>query len=132
MDILLFNMFIINNFDYSLKYVYSFYIPEGNVNDTNPTDPVRWWPSGTPQVWTIVASVVATFRYLPASLPVRVRAAAPLGVAGLTGPATMYFHAVENPVGFNSLMYTLGRGLSTGQWPHSNSIPAGIADNDME
>lgn len=41
--------------------LFSNVIPSGDKNDSIPMDPVRWWPSGVPQGWTIVGTALATF-----------------------------------------------------------------------
>jgi hypothetical protein len=32
------------------------------VNETNTQDPVRWWPSGTPQSWGILGTALGIYR----------------------------------------------------------------------
>ena len=64
--------------------------------NTNAQDPVRWWPSGVPQTWSIMGIAAAIYR----TTRPRVRAVAALSSMGITIPLNIYFHAVENPHGF--------------------------------
>ena len=76
----------------------------GISNPNNPQDPVRWWPSGVPQTWTIIGSSLAVYRFLPGSP--RVRAIAALGTLSVTIPSVVLINAIENPNGFNRLMFS--------------------------
>ena len=88
-----------------------------NVPVTNTQDPVRWWPSGTTQSWGIIAGALAVYKVFPGSP--RYKAIAGLTTFGITIPSAVYFHAVENPNGFNRLMYSMVEYKRTGQWPAS-------------
>jgi hypothetical protein len=97
------------------------------VNDTQ--DPVRWWPSGTPQTWGILGTALGVYRLVPGNPRVKAMAALSSRLRGLTIPSTVFFHAVENPNGFNRLMYSWMRYKQTGNWP--SNIPNQIQDNDI-
>ena len=97
------------------------------VNDTNTQDPVRWWPSGTPQTWSILGTALGVYRLVPGNP--RIKTMAALSSLGLTIPSTVYFHAIENPNGFNRLMYSWMKYKQTGNWP--SNIPNTVQDNDI-
>jgi hypothetical protein len=100
------------------------------VNDTNSNtqDPVRWWPSGTPQSWGILGTALGIYRLVPGNS--RVKAMAALGSLGITIPSTVYFHAVENPNGFNRLMYSWMKYKQNGSWP--SNISNQIQDDELK
>src|SRR6267154_1967485 len=94
-------------------------IPAGDKNDSVPMDPVRWWPSGVPQGWTIVGTALVTFgalSRLPGVSP-RARVLGALASAGVSASQITYQSAIENPVGFNRLMWGLSEYRRTGIWP---------------
>lgn len=93
----------------------------------NTQDSVRWWPSGLPQTWAIIGAALALYRIFPGST--RVKAIASFGSLGITAPATVYFHAVENPNGFNRLMFSWMKYKQTGSWPAN--IPDNISESDI-
>lgn len=99
-------------------------------NTNNPQDPVRWWPSGTTQTWTILGSALAVYRGLPAGIGHRHRAALALTSLGITIPSLVFFHAVENPEGFNRLMYSWTHYLRHNTWPEN--IPTNVSSNQSE
>ena len=98
-----------------------------NENTATPDqDPVRWW--GTPQTWTIIGSAVAVYRLVPGSP--RVKATAALTTLGITAPTAIWFHAVENPNGFNKLMFGIMEYKRTGIWP-ANIPNTATPDNQL-
>ena len=100
----------------------------GISNPNNPQDPVRWWPSGVPQTWTIIGSSLAVYRFLPGSP--RVRAIAALGTLSVTIPSVVLINAIENPNGFNRLMFSWMHHRATGRWPAT--IPTTVTDGQLE
>ena len=132
-DVLLFNTFILNNIAYSLKYCYSFYIPEGNISDTNPTDPVRFWPSGVPQGMSIVGTGLLAFSVLSklGNCSSRLRVLGALGTSGATATTIAYQSALENPVGFNRFVFGLTRFRETGKWPSLESIKNQVTETQI-
>ena len=64
-NILLFVLDTLSYF-YSIKKFdfVSFAVPSGEGSSTGSVDPVRWWPSGVPQGWTIIGTGLATFAVL--------------------------------------------------------------------
>lgn len=93
-------------------------------------DPVRWWPSGVPQTWSIIGSSLAIYRFLP--LPPRLRAIYALGSMGITIPTMIIFNGIENPNGFNRLMYSFDYRLRTGVWPHPSLVPNVVEDRYID
>jgi hypothetical protein len=83
---------------------------------------------GTAQTWGILGSALGVYRLVPGNP--RVKAMAALGSLGLSIPSVVYFHAVENPNGFNRLMYSWVRYKQTGNWPPS--IPNLVQDEDLK
>jgi hypothetical protein len=118
-------------FSYSLfinnKTEFIFMVNNTNQG-TNTLDPVRWWPSGTAQTWGILGTALGVYRLVPGSS--RVKAIAALGSLGLSIPSTVYFHAVENPNGFNKLMFSWMKYKQTGNWP--SIIPNKVQDDDLK
>lgn len=100
------------------------------VDPNNVADPVRWWPSGVPQTWTILGSALAIYRFLPA--PPRFRAIIALGSMGISIPSMVYFNGIENPNGFNRLMYSFDHRLRTGVWPNPNNVPNEVTNVDID
>jgi hypothetical protein len=100
------------------------FIPDGKSNDTLPMDPVRWWPSGVPQGWSVVGTALATFAAL-SKLPnvsPRLRVLGALGSAGVTATQITYHSAVENSVGFNRLMWGITEYRKNGVWPSIDQV----------
>ena len=112
---------IIQFFNIKPEYLYI------NDNNSNNQDLLRLWPSGTPQTWSIIGSAVAVYRLVPGSP--RVKATAALTTLGITAPTTIWFHAVENPNGFNRLMFGFMEYKRTGIWPAN--IPNNVNDNQL-
>jgi hypothetical protein len=96
-------------------------------SNNNPQDPVRWWPSGTTQNWGIIGTAVGVYRLVPGTP--RVKAIAALGSLGITIPSTVYFHAVENPNGFNRLVYSWMKYKENGSWP--SDVPNHVSDESI-
>lgn len=100
------------------------------VNSNSVQDPIRWWPSGVPQTWGIIGSSLAIYRFLP--LPPRLRAIYALGSMGITIPTMIIFNGIENPNGFNRLMYSFDYRLRTGVWPHPSLVPNVVEDRYID
>ena len=97
-------------------------------SNSNAQDPVRFWPSGTAQTWGIIGSAAALYRATPGS--VRVKTTAALVSLGITIPLNVYIHAVENPNGFNRLMYSWVHYKQTGNWPAV--VPTNVSDSILD
>jgi hypothetical protein len=98
---------------------FSYAIPSGDSSSNGNVDPVRWWPSGVPQGWSIVGTGLATFAALsklPGVSP-RMRVLGALGASGVTATNITYHSAIENPVGFNRFMWSMTEYQRTGIWP---------------
>lgn len=87
-----------------------------NMVDNSNNDPSRWRPTGTPQSWGIIGSALLAYRTFQGNH--RVKAIAALGALGIFSGITIYTHAIENPNGFNRVMYGLSERLRTGRWPY--------------
>jgi hypothetical protein len=111
--------------------LFSKVLPSVEKIDSIPMYPVRWWPSGVPQGWT--GTALATFgdlSQIPNILP-RVKVLGALGSAGITATQFTYQSAVENPVGFNRLMWGFSEFRRTGVWPSLEQIGNKINDNNL-
>jgi hypothetical protein len=107
--------YIVNNLisDIRIDYIN---MDAGNNNNPNTTqDPVRFWPSGIPQTWGIIGSALAVYRLTPRNP--RIKSLAALTTIAIALPTTVYFHAVNNPYGFNRLIYSWRTYKNTGRWP---------------
>ena len=80
-------------------------------------DPIRYWPSGVAQSWGIIGSALAVYRFTGGNH--RIRATAALSTMAITIPINVWFHAIENPQGFNTLIYSWITYKQTGVWPRS-------------
>ena len=132
MDLLLNNMFILNSINYSIKNIYSFILPEGGASD-NPTDPVRYWPSGIPQGMGVIGTGLAVFSVLSkiGNCSPRLRVLGALGATGVSATTITYHSAIENPVGFNRFMFGLTKFRETGQWPSLESIKNQVTETQI-
>ena len=74
------------------------------VNNSVAQDPIRYWPSGIAQSYGIVGTALAVYRFTGGSH--RIRAKAALSTMAITIPINVWFHANENPHGFNTLIYS--------------------------
>ena len=98
-------------------------MPQGSANDNVPMDPVRWWPSGVPQAWSIMGTALGTFAALSRipSVSPRMRVLASLGAMGVTSAHITYHSAIENPFGFIApaprLIWSWSEYQKTGEWP---------------
>lgn len=125
--IILFNILLIVIDIYSSFYTIEMcphFIPSGDKNDAIPVDPVRWWPSGVPQGWTVIGTALASYVALskiPGVSP-RFRVLGSLGSAGVSASQITYQSAIENSVGFNRLMWGLSEYRKTGSWPSIDKI----------
>ena len=82
-------------------------------------DPVRWWPSGVPQTWAILAGMFGAYKIVSGSPRIKVLAA--FGSLGITAPAIVLHSAIENPVGFHTFMHNFIVYKRTGHWPAPGS-----------
>ena len=96
--LILFNILLFVIDIYSTYYTIDLFynvIPSGDKNDSIPVDPVRWWPSGVPQGWTIIGTAIFTYVTLskiPGVSP-RLRVLGSLGSAGVSaGQITYHSH----------------------------------------
>ena len=122
----------------SIIIIYSYFYIVNNINvcvssgideRVNAPDPVRFWPSGTAQTWGILGTAAAVYRGMNGSNKVKVAAA--LSSLGITIPLNVYLHAVENPNGFNRLMYSWAHYKEHGVWPasfSSEAVDRGVAN----
>jgi hypothetical protein len=127
-------LFLINFYShYYTIDLFSNVLPSGEKNDSIPMDPVRWWPSGVPQGWTVMGTALATFGALSRipGVSSRARVLGALGSAGVTATQITYHSAVENPVGFNRLMWGLSEYRRTGLWPSLEQVGNNINDNKI-
>lgn len=94
-------------------------------------DPVRWWPSGTPQSWGVIGTALAAYRLVPGGS--RQKGTAALATLGVTVPMTVFAMAVENPNGFNRLMFSWVEYKKTGTWGVvPNSVSTETVKNNFE
>lgn len=127
---------IIHYFDLNLGFQILYSHVDNNTisltldNGSNqPQDPVRWWPSGTPQSWNIIGAAAAAYRMTPGSP--RVKGVAALATLGVTIPSLVYVVAVENPNGFNQLMFSWITYKQTGVWPLLNQNNISITEQTV-
>ena len=99
-----------------------------SVNNHTSQDPTRWWPSGTTQSWACLAAAVGAYRFTPGSP--RVKATVAMASLGVTVPMSVFSQVIENPNGFNKLMYSVSEWKRTGKWPliPDNKV---IGDRDL-
>ena len=105
----------------------------GDKIDSIPIDPVRWWPSGVPHWWSIVGTGIATFGVLSKipNVSPRLRVLGALGSACVTASQVTYHSAIENPVGFNRLMWGLSEYRRTGSWPCIDQKVNNVSDKQV-
>ena len=99
-----------------------------NASTSSPQDPVRWWPSGTPQSWGIIGAAIAAYRTIPGDP--RRKTIAAFTAIGISAPIAVFSMAVENPYGFNRLMYSWTEYRRTGLWP--SNIPSQPKDSTVD
>jgi hypothetical protein len=90
-------------------------------------DPVRWWPSGTAQSWGVIGAALAAYRTVPGDS--KKKAIAAFATLGVTAPMAVFSMAIENPNGFNRLMYSWIEYNRTGVWP--GNIPNQVSNNTV-
>lgn len=90
------------------------------ASGSNTPDPVRFGPSGTTQSRGILAGALGVYRAFPGSP--RAKAIAGLATIGVTAPSALWFHAVENPNGFERVMYSFSEYKRTGRFPNPNNV----------
>ena len=96
-------------------------LPEGHSSD-NDVDPVRYWPSGVPQGWTIVGTGLATFAALSKMGNCSPRVLGALSAMGVSATTVFYQTAIENPKGFNRFAYSVDTYIKTGHFPTLEEI----------
>jgi hypothetical protein len=130
-DFLLLNVL---HFEYSLtnNQLPVNYIPEGNPTN-DPTDPVRYWPSGVPQGATIIGSDLAVFAALSklSNCSPRLKVLGALGSMSVSATTVAYQTAIENPVGFNRFMFGLSEYNRTQKWPSIEEIKNSVSDSTL-
>lgn len=95
----------------------------------NPQDPVNWRPFGLPQTLTILGTALGIYRLSPGSP--RIKSIIALGSLSVSIPLLVFNQAVENPNGFNKLMYSIMEFRRTGKWPKPNQMPSLINDEQL-
>lgn len=118
-------LFLIHNYLFNLNNLGLSIIDK---NAPSAQDPIRFWPSGTPQTWGIIGTAALVYRGTPGNTKIKTFAA--LSSLGITIPLNVYFHAVENPNGFNRLMYSWTTHRQTGKWPVN--IPEVVSDSAIQ
>lgn len=82
------------------------------------------WPSGTFQAWAPLGGALLTWRTLAGVHPVR-RGIASGGAGAFIAVGTVYYHAVDNPNGYNNFLDNLlgRRRMGTGERVTNNPTP---------
>ena len=79
----------------------------------NQQDPVRWW--GVPQTWGVIGAAALAYRGTPGSPRAKILS---VGASlGVTIPIMVFNQAIENPNGFNRLLYSWVHYKQHGVWP---------------
>lgn len=60
----------------------------------------------------------------------RIKATTALGSLAITVPLNVWIHAVENPNGFNQLMFSWVQYKNTGVWP--SNIPGNVGEQSID
>ena len=76
----------------------------------------------------ILAGALAIYRLTPGTH--KARSIAAIGSLGVSIPAAVWFHAVENPQGFNQIMYSLVTYKQSGVWP--KNTPNEVNTNELQ
>lgn len=97
-----------------------------NINNNNQ-DPVRFWPSGSPQAWTIFGIAAAAYKATPGSH--RQKATAAAAVTAVTLPVTLTTLFVENPNGFRNFLYQWIEYQKTGRVP--KEVPNNLTVDEL-
>ena len=141
--IVVFINFILNIDYYSIDY---FCILDKNQNNNAHHSPygvrgdlVKFWPSllhvgatgHTAQTWAIIGTAAALYRSTPGSFITKASVA--LSSLIITIPLNVYLYAVENPNGFNRLMYSWVQYKNTGVWPATTyvEIPNNVQESTL-
>ena len=132
-DIIYFDIVNIDYIRNSIENSYLYVIPEGHSCDKD-VDPVRYWPSGVPQSWSIVGTGLATYTALSRlnNCSPRMRVLGALGSIGVSISTVFYQSAIENPVGFNRFMYGLSIYNKKSSWPSLEEIKQNVSDKDLD
>ena len=118
--------YLYNNLSFlSLNFKEAFIDNGSDAN--NGQDPIRWWPNLTVQAWTTVGSTLAVFRLIPGSHKSKILGA--IGSIIVTVPMVVFSYAVENPNGFNKIMFTWCEFRRTGKWPINVGT---VSDSDID
>ena len=131
----LFLCFILSIIDiiyYNNINIISLMVENSNITAPPISDPVRWWPSGTAQSWGIIGAALAAYRTMPGDS--KKKAIAAFATVGVTVPMAVFSMAVENPNGFNRLMYSWIEYKRTGSWPGNipNEVSLSSVENKFE
>lgn len=96
-----------------------------NSSTPNPQDPIRYWPSGVPQAWSVIAASLATFIALrKTGVNPKVGGAFALS-AGLVSASVVTIQSIiENPVGFTTFLKAVGSLKNNGSLPSISEVEA--------
>nr|YP_009504993.1 hypothetical protein [Lyophyllum shimeji]AWW14112.1 hypothetical protein [Lyophyllum shimeji] len=125
---LVIQIIIILNIYYNSSFKFPILNVEPNNNTNGGQDPVRFWPSGVAQTWGMIATMIGLYRLTPGSN--RLKATAALGSLAVTVPSMIVHTAIENPNGFNRLMFSWSEYIKTGDWPAT--VPAVVQDEQLK
>nr|QCI56461.1 hypothetical protein [Hypsizygus marmoreus] len=87
-----------------------------NTSNTGAQDPVRLFPSSWGAHFGIIGSAVYAYNKIQG--PPKIKAVAALSALGVATGTTFYTMAIDNPIGFNSYMYSNTEFFKTGSWPN--------------
>lgn len=115
------------NFNFKLEEFSKMEI-SNSKNNYYDLDQVRFWPSCLPQIFGILAAMLAVHKTIPGAPKVKIAAA--LASLGLTVPFTIINFAIENPNRFNRLIYFWIEYFNEGRWP--SNVPSIFNDIQVE
>lgn len=108
-------------------------LTSGITNMSTNNDVVRCWPSGIALHkvgWSILGICLVVYKTIPGTH--RIRAAFGLASFELKIPTIVFSSAVENPNGFNKLMYSLMEYKRTGPLWWARTIPENVCDSQIQ
>ena len=125
----MYNIYVyISGYDYNLT-LNMVSLPTGESSNSEPVDPVRWWPSGVPQGGATIASAIGVYAALAKlNAAPRLRVLGAIATAGVTSSHIIYNSALENSVGFNRLMVGITQYNKTGKWPSLSDMSNNSSD----